>query len=184
MKRLEEYLAQLESLADLIDKNVSNWECFQSLCEEMKQILDVLLSSSMKSFEVTVDGRVFDFYYPTTQQEKNELNILRKELIDIVVDAAIFSGNWDYVLAFASGIDPLDMQVEKIDMAILYNVTDSNGELVKSIPLNLESSYVDAQRPGKQGIDQFDEELEDFHDKHHNHAQDVLIKSMDESRVI
>lgn len=158
MKRLEEYLVQLESLADLIDKNVSNWEYFQSLCEEMKQILDILLSSSMKSFEVTVDGRVFDFYYPTTQQEKNELDSLRKELIDIVVDAAIFSGNWDYVLAFASGIDPMDLQLEKIDLSDLHEVTDSNGEMIKSLPINLESYWVNAQRPIEEDDVKYDQE--------------------------
>lgn len=111
-----------------------------------RQVLHSVLSAYDKNMEVIFNDKVYDFYLPTTEQEKAELAVLRHELIDKVMNAAFSTGNWDFVLAFASGVDPLDMQCEKVDLSDIYNVTDENGDVITALPLNEDAHVVKVQR--------------------------------------
>ena len=135
-KRLIDTLAELELHTETISQHAQ-------LC---KQLLHEVLSAENKNIEVTFNEKIYDFYLPTTEQEKAELAVLRYELIDKIMNTAFATGNWDFVLAFANGVDPLDLQCEKIELSEIYNVTDENGNAIKALPLNENSHVVKVQR--------------------------------------
>lgn len=136
---------QRRLIDDLVELELYTEKIAQSSIK-CRQLLDRLLSAPDKSFEVSFCNELFDFNVPVTQQEYEQLAIKRKELIDKLMTQAFVTGNWDYVLAFASGIDPLEMQCEIIKSKDLYNVTDSNGCLITSLPLNEDAHVVKTQR--------------------------------------
>jgi len=136
---------QRRLIDDLVELEIYTEKIAQS-STKCRQLLDKLLSAPDKSFEVVFCGELFDFDLPFTEQEHIELSTKRRRLIDKLMTQAFVTGNWDYILAFASGADPLDMQCEIIKSQDLYNVTDSNGCVIKALPLNEEAHAVRSQR--------------------------------------
>ena len=149
-------MTQHKLIDDLIDLEIHT-EKISEASMKVRVILDTLLSAQNKAFEVIFDGNVFDFYYPTTTEEGIELSAKRKQLIDLVLFEAFKTGNWDYVLAFASGLDPLEMQMEKIDLNTLYNITDSDGDIIKALPLNEDAHVVKVQRLKEDDVEKIEE---------------------------
>lgn len=125
---------------DLVDLEL-HIESVSKATLQVRSILNSLLSAQDKSFEVTFNGKIYDFYYPVTSHEADTLRLLRNELIDKVILVSFETGNWDYALAFASGVDPKDMQCEVIKHEDIYPVADSNGDKVAALPLD-EDAYV------------------------------------------
>ena len=133
----------VEELRDL-EIGIQNIE---SSYAKMHAILDKLLASPDKAFEVTFRNVQYNFIYPTTQSEMLEMNKLREKLL-----AEIFSycmammcqdtSSWWMVTAFASGIDTLDMRLEKVSVDELVNQLDQDGNPISSIPLNEENYQV------------------------------------------
>lgn len=107
-------------------------------------ILDRLISSPDKSFEVTFKGIVYNFIYPTTPQELSEMKELRKKLLSEIFKECFMQmvdGNdaWWMVTAFASGVDTLDMQIEIVKEDVVNRV-DENGKRITALPLD-ENNY-------------------------------------------
>ena len=149
-KRLVEELHDLESDIEVI----------QSATKSIQETLKRILSAQNKSIEIIFSGERFDFNTPCTKEELEEQEQQKDRLVYLVLrecfnDMIADVNSWDYVRLFASGIDPLDMQLEKIDLMDLYNVTDSNGNPVKSLPLNEEAYQV------KQELE-YDSEIQDL----------------------
>lgn len=136
---------QRRLIDDLIELEIHS-ECIQKSNIKIREILHRLLSAQNKSMEVLFNGSIYDFYYPVTQEEHHDLSLKRNELIEKIMTASFDTGNWDFVLAFASGPDPLEFQMEKIDVKDLYSVGDIEGRLVTSIPLNEDSHSVKTER--------------------------------------
>ena len=111
-----------------------------------KQLLDKLLSAQDKSFEVMVDGELFDFDLAFTKEEHIQLSEKRRQLIEKIILLAFKHDDWSYVTAFAEGIDPLDMQCEIIRSEDIYPVLNENGELVTALPMNEDAHVVKVQR--------------------------------------
>lgn len=136
---------QRRLIDDLVDLEIYT-EKISSSVAKTREILDKLLSAPDKSFEIVFCGELFDFDLPFTQEEHEKIAQKRKQLIDKLLARALATGNWNDLLVFASGTDPLDMQCEIIKSQDLYNVTDSNGCPLKSLPLNEEAHVVKTQR--------------------------------------
>jgi hypothetical protein len=135
-KRLYEYLSDLEQ--DIED--LSRYK------RSIRSTLYELLSADDKSFEVHFKGHHFDFYIPTTPEEQIEIEKMRFKLIDLVMSDALITGDWSMITIFAEGVDPIDFQVERVDLKDLYEVTDENGEIVTALPLNEDAHVVKVQR--------------------------------------
>jgi hypothetical protein len=135
-RRLIDDLVELELYTEKISE--ASTKC--------KQLLDKLLSAHDKSFEVVVDGELFDFDVAFTQEEHIELSEKRRQLIDKIMILSMKHDDWSYVTAFADGIDPIDMQCEIIKNEDVYPVLDENGEKVVALPLNEDAHVVKVQR--------------------------------------
>ena len=103
-RRLVEELKELEDgIQSIMDSYV-----------DIYSIVDRLLATGDKSFEVTFKGVSYNFIYPSDQTEKIEMDNLRKKLLseifkecfDQMVDG---KDPWWIITAFASGINPLDL---------------------------------------------------------------------------
>lgn len=136
---------QRRLLDDLVELEIHTEKIAASVIKT-RQILDNLLSAPDKSFEIIFCGELFDFDLPFTEEEHDELSKKRKQLIDKLMMRSFISGNWEDILIFASGTDPLDMQCEIIKSEDLYNVTDSNGNIITALPINENSHVVKTQR--------------------------------------
>jgi len=131
-------------LVDLYKNLHENIEDMQKSYNEIHLILDGILSSPDKSFEVVFKDIKYSFIYPSTDQEKNEMDQLRKKLIHEIFYECFTKmidskDNWWIVTTFACGIDPLDMQVEIIREENVSHVDPETGKLI-GIPLN-EDNY-------------------------------------------
>lgn len=135
-RRLIDDLVELELHTEKISLSV----------QKTREILDRLLSAPDKSFEIIFCGELFDFDLPFTPEEHEQLAKKRKLLIDKLMIKSFVTNNWNDLLVFASGTDPLDMQCEIIKSQDLYNVTDSKGCPVKALALNEDADVVKFQR--------------------------------------
>lgn len=143
--------------------NLSNQ--LEDLTKSLNEIfdqLDQLLARNDKNYTIQFKKKVFHFYPATTKREYKEMKRNRHKLIKLLLLLAFESyvklmpvtsdfditTVFDSILCFTYGPDPKDMQFEKIDLEDLYEVTDSNGERVTALPLNLESPYVQADLKG------------------------------------
>jgi len=104
-KKLIDYLVELEIDCESIARAKSGIE----------SKLHHVLSACDKNFEVIFNGKTYDFYFPSTQQEADDLFAVRKELIDQLLDVSFKTGNWDFVLAFAS-VDYSRQEPEQMDI--------------------------------------------------------------------
>lgn len=114
-------------------------------------ILNKLLSAPDKSFEVTFKGVEYDFIYPTTQDEKQSMMILRRNLLrelfkEVFVQMVDGQNPWDMIKVFASGIDTLDMQIEIIKEDVVNRV-DENDEKITALPLDMDNYQIEMQKP-------------------------------------
>lgn len=135
-KKLIDYLVELELYTEDLTRSK----------KKIESLLDDLLAAPDKSFEVSFCEELFNFDFPFTNEERIESSIKRKQLIDRLMAEAFISGNWDYVLVFASGVDPLEMQCEIIKPEDIYNITDNDGNIIKSLPLDENAHVVKTQR--------------------------------------
>src|SRR5690349_11195159 len=123
-RRLVEELKELESNIQAIKDKYSNGT-FKKYSinvndknwQRIFEILYKLLGASDKSFEVNFKGQDFNFIYPTTPEEEEEMHHTKNILIDYILKECsdqMLQGkdSWWMVTAFASGIDTLDMQIE------------------------------------------------------------------------
>lgn len=147
---------QRRLIDDLVELEIYT-EKISAASAKCRELLDKLLSAPDKSFEIVFCGELFDFDLPFTDQERLELSEKRKQLIDKLMIRSFVSGNWDDILVFASGTDPLDMQCEIIRSQDLYPVTDSNGDAVTALPLNEDAHVVKVQRLKEDDADQIEE---------------------------
>lgn len=127
-----------------LNVNDNNWQ-------RIFEILYKLLGSGDKSFEVNFKGEDYNFIYPTTQEEEEEMHHLKNILIDKILfecSDQMLQGNdtWWMVTAFASGIDTLDMQIE-IVKEDFTNRVDENGERITALPLDMDNYQIEMQRP-------------------------------------
>jgi len=136
---------QRRLIDDLVELEIYT-EKIAEASTKCRHLLDKLLSAPDKSFEIIFCGELFDFGLPFTQQEHLELSTKRRQLIDKLMLSAFVTGNWSDILTLAQGTDPLDMQCEIIKSEDLYNVTDSNGNIITALPLNEDSHIVRVQR--------------------------------------
>lgn len=136
---------QRRLIDDLVELEIYT-EKISEAYTKCKQLMDRLLSASDKSFEVILDGKVYDFDVAFTHEEHIQLSMKRRQLIDALMLKAFVENDWSYVLAFAEGTDPLDMQCEIIKSEDLYPVLDENGEMIKSLALNEDAHVVKVQR--------------------------------------
>lgn len=116
-----------------------------------------ILSTHNKNFDVEFKGCKFAFHPATTKKEYVRMQFERRKLMKLVIrdcvkealrslpSSSIDPKSWDYIMAFTWGVDPKDMQFEKVDVKEVYAVGDA--EFGKSRPLNTESHYVQSQRP-------------------------------------
>lgn len=136
----------------------ANIEQIEIAATKIKDILSRLISSSDKSFEVIYRDQHFDFFYPSTLQEQEDLAQQREYLINALLSDCLVDmienpydsdpnkQLWRYIKLFASGADPLDYQIEKFDLKDLYPVHDDQGELVTALPLQEDSYYIEQER--------------------------------------
>lgn len=139
-RRLVEELKELEDgIQSIMDSYV-----------DIYSIVDRLLATGDKSFEVTFKGVSYNFIYPSDQTEKIEMDNLRKKLLseifkecfDQMVDG---KDPWWIITAFASGIDTLDMQIEIVKEDVVNRV-DENGERITALPLDENNYQVKLER--------------------------------------
>ena len=132
---------------------MSSVQTIENGIEATRKILDDLLSRSDKAFAITVNGKLYDFFPPTTDDEVERMGKLRRKFLNAllrrVISFNITDNNygWEDILAFACGPDPKDFQYEKISVDQLYEITDENGSKIASLPLNVDSVYVKMQNP-------------------------------------
>lgn len=140
-RRLVEDLKELES----------NIQSIKDKYHTLSYKLNWLLSSPDKSFEVTFNGILYNFIYPTTRIEEVEMHNLRKKLLSEIFKECfnqMVDGKdpWWMVTAFASGIDTLDMQIEIVKEDIINRV-DENGKRITALPLDMDNYQIEMQRP-------------------------------------
>ncbi len=129
-------------------------------------ILDRLLSAPDKSFEVTFRGVVYDFMYPTTAQEKQDMMHLRKKLLaelfkEVFIQMVDGQNPWNMITAFASGIDTLDMQVEIVGKEEMMTQKSEDGNN-PSIPLSLDNYQIKLEMEDVIKVPQEAEEMDSY----------------------
>lgn len=139
-RRLFEELQILDLNINIIRDSYANLEF----------ILNKLLMAPDKSFEVTFKGVQYDFIYPTTSEENQEMIALRKkllsELFKEVFEQMVAGRNpWDLIRVFASGVDTLDMQIEIVKEDVVNRV-DENGQRITALPLDMDNYQIKNQR--------------------------------------
>ena len=135
-RRLVEELKELEDgIQSIMDSYV-----------DIYSIVDRLLATGDKSFEVNFKGVSYNFIYPSDQSEKIEMDNLRKKLLSEIFKECfnqMVDGKdpWWMVTAFASGVDTLDMQIEIVKEDIINRV-DENGERITALPLDMDNYQI------------------------------------------
>lgn len=138
----------------------NNTSAIHEAYRNIYSILNKLLSTPDKSFEVTFKGIEYKFIYPTTIEEKYDMAVLRKKLIPLLFKECLnkmvdYEDNimntkedpWWIIEAFASGIDTLDMQIEIVGKEEHLNQTDADGKRVTALPLDMDNYQIDMQKP-------------------------------------
>lgn len=141
-KRLIEELQILDLNINLIRDSYYNIEF----------VLNKLLSAPDKAFEVTFKDVVYNFVYPTTEQERQDMMHLRRDLLselfkEVFIQMVDGKNPWDMIRVFASGIDTLDMQIEIIGKEEHLNLKDEDGNRITALPLDLKNYQIDMQKP-------------------------------------
>lgn len=125
--------------------------------KELSSKLYKILSTEQKNFTCIFKGKKFEFHPPSTKGEAKALDRRRKKFIKLLlkyvmtnVTKELFKDNcenkieilWEPVLAFAQGVDPLDQQLDKVE---IKKMRDESSIVAKkyngSIPLDLDSYY-------------------------------------------
>lgn len=135
-KRLSDYFVELQKSCKMVERQK----------KRIKKTLYHLMSAQDKSFEVTLDGRVYDFYVPFTLDEHAEMEALRSELIDNVIQIAFKTSNWDFVTVYAAGADPKYLQIEIVKEESYEVVAGGNAQGAFKIPLDELSYFVQNER--------------------------------------
>ena len=141
--------------------------------QEIFGVLDGVLTSNNKSFDVNFKGKDYCFHPASDAWERNRMQknrqqlihkllkhcsrnlitILKTSLSDPLKEEAV-DKVWEMVLAFSMGEDPRDHQFEFVSDDSHSNDTDAKdsriiGSLgVETIPLDQESSHIQHQNPG------------------------------------
>jgi hypothetical protein len=135
-RRLFEELKEVEKNVQLIQDSYKN----------IYALVNKLLKAPDKAFEVDFKGVQYNFIYPTTQTEKNEMRDLRRKLLSEIFKECfnqMVDGQdpWWMVTAFASGIDTLDMQIEIVKEDVVNRV-DESGERITALPLDMDNYQI------------------------------------------
>lgn len=152
-RRLVEELKDLEFHIDEYKNRVtgeSRTKQIESLAA-ISCILRKIILAPDKSFDVVFKGIKYDFIYPTTNEDRGDIEEKAFELITSIINEcrdqhAQGKDTWWMVTAFASGIDTLDMQIEIIKEDV-SNRVDENGELITALPLDMDNYQINMQRP-------------------------------------
>lgn len=139
----------------------NNTDVISDSLREIFLQLDHLLSLYTKNYSIIFKGKSFEFHPATTKKEDTLLRKKRRKFIKLLLDhclknlvkkVSLSKKNyesadqsqdvWNDVLVFTYGADPKDYECEKI----IYEIIEGK-EVIKSLPLNTESIYVQAENP-------------------------------------
>jgi hypothetical protein len=147
----------LESEYKVILENLHN---INQSTQELFYLLDDLLSRNTKNYSISFGDKQFEFYPATDKQDEDDLACKRLEIIKLLLQDSFkvyldrmplsfddLPKIFERLFVFTYGADPKEFQMEKSFRQDAIKV--SNDGSVRSIPLDMDSVYVQNDLKGK-----------------------------------
>lgn len=118
--------------------------------ESLSKILERHLSHPAKYYDITYDGKKYQFYYEFDVEENVSMMRRRRRFINRLISDCIVASTkpkfkavaWDPIFGILNGANPKDHQFERFNVGEVYQITGEDGNAITSVPLNLDNYQV------------------------------------------